>query len=388
MKNYVLLFVSFLLTSVTAFAQTCLPPSNVTLSNATNSTLDLSWVNTNTANDTLYDIEIGVSNFTPTGIPVFTGIHYNPFTIAGLQPNTTFCVYMRSVCASSVSAWTINTACGSTLGPTCQSPSSFGVTGVTQTTANLSWTNPAPLPTMWEIEIVLAGSAPLGVPTDTSYTMQYTATNLTPSTSYQAYIRSHCSPTNVTGWSLPITFNTAACQAPNNISFSNTTSNSTDILWVDNNTPASTVWDLEIGPSGFTPTGTPTHAGITSNPFTLTGLTSNTNICAYIRSQCSANNISPWTTTPYCFTTLIPTHVNDFYKNTKPVIISPNPSSGNLMLNKKTIKDLRQIIIYDVSGKKLKEINFTSPVEDSHNFLNVSSGIILLPSQTSEWTVV
>jgi hypothetical protein len=87
-----------------------------------------------------------------------------------------------------------------------------------------------------------------------------------------------------------------ACATPNALSASNITDTSADLGWTENG--SATAWDVELGLDGFTPTGTPTNAGV-SNPYTAMGLTENTAYDFYVRADCG----SAWAG-PFSFTTL------------------------------------------------------------------------------------
>ena len=92
------------------------------------------------------------------------------------------------------------------------------------------------------------------------------------------------------------------CIAPSNVTIANVTDTQAEVSWVENNGGVTT-WDIEYGPAGFTPgTGT-TVAGVTTNPFTITGLSASTVYDVYVYSVCS-----PTTTSiaggPGTFTTL------------------------------------------------------------------------------------
>lgn len=88
---------------------------------------------------------------------------------------------------------------------------------------------------------------------------------------------------------------------PGNLTATNFTDNSVDLGWSE---PSGvTSWDIEWGLSGFTPTGTPTITGVSTNPYTLTGLTSYTEYQFYVRSDCGSGDLSTWAG-PYTFKTL------------------------------------------------------------------------------------
>lgn len=92
----------------------------------------------------------------------------------------------------------------------------------------------------------------------------------------------------------------ATCHLPINLYVSNITDDSADLGWTEQN--SATSWDIEWGLQGFTPTGTPTIVGATSNPYTLNGLDSNTKYDFYVRSDCGTDGPSLWAG-PYSFKT-------------------------------------------------------------------------------------
>ncbi|MDR0798967.1 MAG: T9SS type A sorting domain-containing protein [Dysgonamonadaceae bacterium] len=82
----------------------CNAPLNFTYSNITYTTVDLAWQETGPAN--AWEVKYGAAGFNPdeagTSVPAAT----NPFTLEGLTHNTTYDIYVRSVCSESESgAW-------------------------------------------------------------------------------------------------------------------------------------------------------------------------------------------------------------------------------------------------------------------------------------------
>jgi hypothetical protein len=92
-----------------------------------------------------------------------------------------------------------------------------------------------------------------------------------------------------------------SCIPPTALTASGITSSSANLGWTETGT--ATIWDIEWGTSGFTPTGTPNIAATTTNPHNLTGLTSNTVYSFYVRANCGGTSgQSPWSG-PFSFTT-------------------------------------------------------------------------------------
>ena len=93
------------------------------------------------------------------------------------------------------------------------------------------------------------------------------------------------------------------CLAPTSLIATNITANSVDLGWTENG--SSTIWDIEWGTTGFTPTGTPTIVGTTTNPYSLTGLVADTSYSFYVRADCGSTNGQSIWSGPFNFTTLI-----------------------------------------------------------------------------------
>ncbi|MFU8842677.1 MAG: fibronectin type III domain-containing protein [Bacteroidales bacterium] len=108
-------------------------------------------------------------------------------------------------------------------------------------------------------------------------------------------------------------FTPSGCIQPGNLYAANILGTQADLGWTDNNVPPATLWDIELGLAGFTPTGVPTVAGVTSNPYTYTGLSPNTTYHWYVRSNCGGGELSIWVG-PHAFTTACATFPVPFYE--------------------------------------------------------------------------
>ncbi|HEX8564015.1 MAG TPA: choice-of-anchor L domain-containing protein, partial [Flavobacterium sp.] len=103
--------------------------------------------------------------------------------------------------------WVANVTCDPP--PTCPKPVALTVTDVTATSAMVGWTNVGP-GTVWEVIAVPCGSP---IPDDTAAWVSATSnpfllTGLTSSTCYNYYVRTICSPTDISNPAGPIIFNT------------------------------------------------------------------------------------------------------------------------------------------------------------------------------------
>ena len=82
------------------------------------------------------------------------------------------------------------------------------------------------------------------------------------------------------------------CFPPTNVAVTWVMSNKARVSWT---TGGATSWQIEFGAVGFTP-GTGTLVSAPTNPFTITGLTPNTNYDFYVRDFCGVGNVSVWST--------------------------------------------------------------------------------------------
>ncbi|MFH2096729.1 MAG: T9SS type A sorting domain-containing protein [Bacteroidota bacterium] len=184
------------------------------------------------------------------------------------------------------------------LTPSCPAPNNLAAGNLTATSADLSW-NEAGSATLWNIELGTTGFSPTGTPTQTGVTNPYNYSGLSASTSYDYYVQADCGGGDLSSWVGPFTFTTtASCPDPANLTAANILATSADLSW---NGFFATLWDIELGTTGFTPSGTPTQAGVT-NPYNYTGLTEDTGYDYYVRADCGGGSYSNWVG-PFSFVT-------------------------------------------------------------------------------------
>jgi hypothetical protein len=81
------------------------------------------------------------------------------------------------------------------------------------------------------------------------------------------------------------------CFKPTDFTATTVTDVSVDLSWTNGATE--TMWNIEYGPIGFTP-GTGTFISVTTNPYTLPGLTPETFYDIYIQADCGGGDESDW----------------------------------------------------------------------------------------------
>ncbi|MCF6131091.1 DUF7619 domain-containing protein [Flavobacterium wongokense] len=97
---------------------------------------------------------------------------------------------------------------------------------------------------------------------------------------------------NATGWIANVTCAPPpSCPAPLDVIASAPTLNSITLNWYDT---VSTSWEVLALPFGTTPSPTATGQTVTTNPFTVTGLTQGTGYSFYVRANCAAGDKSFW----------------------------------------------------------------------------------------------
>ena len=137
--------------------------------------------------------------------------------------------------------------------PSCIDPSMLTASSITDTTADLGWTEGGTA-TAWDIEILTSGTAATGTPTASGVGNPYNATGLTAETAYDFYVRADCGGSGTSAWIGPFTFTTAcaATAAPYTEDFETFTpavdaAFASENCWTGSNTGASYFWESAAG---------------------------------------------------------------------------------------------------------------------------------------------
>ncbi len=204
-----------------------------------------------------------VAYFTPTTSDVY---------YLGIKAILTFDPYYVSIDDISVE-----------VAPACAAPTAAVASGMTTTTAEVSWTENGSS-TEWDIEYVIAGSSPTGTPSVAGITNPVTLTGLTPSTTYNFYVRAICSITESSTWSGPYTFNTLCAPIstlPWTENFDNMSTVDDDLFpvcwitefsgeWSSNNNPQSAFIAGPLSGTNYLTAGFLTNSKIWTPEFALT----------------------------------------------------------------------------------------------------------------------
>lgn len=190
-------------------APSCLPPSSLSVSNLTTSSVDLGWVENGSA--TTWDIQWGLQGFALGTGTIISGTSTNPHQLMGLNGNTTYAFYVRADCGGGdLSTW-VGPFSFTTL-VSCVQPSNITSLNTTSTTALIDWTENGTA-TTWEFQWGTTGFV-LGSGTfDITTNKPYLVTPLAPEITYDLYIRSVCGTGDSSVWVGPFTFSTP-CSTP------------------------------------------------------------------------------------------------------------------------------------------------------------------------------
>ena len=318
---------------------TCLQPTTLTNTVLTSTTANLGWINPGTA--TSFQV-LALACGTPAPTATTTGFittTANPYLFTGLTGSTCYDFYVRAVCApNDLSLWsgprTVTTlvtppACGGLFydngGPNANYTNSADVTTtICPTTAGQQVTvtfTSFDTETSWDglyvfdgnniaaTQIASAnpgGNVPGGAPGSFwGNTIPGPFTGSSPNGCLTFRFRSDTS-VNFTGWVANVTCAPPpTCPKPTNLVVSGVTQNSATIAWTETGT--ATNWQvLLLPPTAAAPTATTTGwVTASTNPFTFNSLTSGTQFKVYVRSVCSATDISLWSNLGVIFSTLI-----------------------------------------------------------------------------------
>ncbi|KAA9338229.1 T9SS type A sorting domain-containing protein [Hymenobacter busanensis] len=250
---------------------------------------------------------VGGSTVTDTGLQLYSGScgaltplgcndnfganNFSQVRATGLTPGAT--VYAR--------VWQVGSAAGgqftvcATTDPPCPAVTNLAVSGITTTSANVSFTPPTAGTSYTVTYTPAGGSATTVTPNPTASPVALTS--LLPGTTYTVSVVSNCLP-GETSTAATTTFTTTTCIAPTTLTVSAITTTSATVSFGAGNGTSYTVTYTPAGGSATTVTPNPT-----GSPVALTGLTPGTTYTVRIVSNCGGGQSPAATAT---FTTLTP----------------------------------------------------------------------------------
>ena len=333
-----------------SLAPACSQPSSLTATNVTGTSVDLGWTATGT--ETAWNIQYGPAGFTPgTGTIVAAGT--NPYTLTGLTSSTSYDFWIQADCGADSSAYagpssfTTPFVCPAgaqcaTLGTEISTDRDFTALPATSTCPGvLSVTIPAgdivdSVATFYDMSAVGGGwmaeqvswlyspsvgageAATSNGAGNATGTINYNRTGLsfantaTGTVDFElhagrTYGGAGCDNTfNLVepGWTIVVYHSLApSCFNPSALNATSVAATTANLGWTAGSNE--TQWNVEYGPAGFTPgTGTMANA-VTTNPYSISGLTSSTEYDFYVQADCGVDGTSNMAG-PATFTTLCP----------------------------------------------------------------------------------
>ena len=268
----------------------CNPPTSLNVTGITSTGGVLNWTEPGGTVGSEYTVTTSATAPTGSGTPTIA----LTYTASGLTPNTLYYAWVRDSCGpGDFSTWI---SYPFTTLP-CAVPTGLTASGITSTGATLTWSEPGGSVGSQYVITTVSG-IPTGSGTSTT-ALTYTASGLTPSTTYYVYVRDSCGPGNFSTW-IGTTFTTLAppCNPPTGLAVSAITYLSATLSWSEPSGSNGSEYVLTTIPG--TPTGSGTRTSTLSHNFT--GLTGSTVYYAYVRDSCGPGYFSPWVS--ISFTTL------------------------------------------------------------------------------------
>ena len=182
------------------------------------------------------------------------------------------------------------------------------------------------------------------------------------------------------------------CPAPSNLAYSTVNVQDVVLSWTENGT--ATEWDVTVVPNFYVgaPLPTDSYNVSTTNSFVFANFPTTGCNVFFVRSRCSATEVSPWVAhaSSGCDTNvtnyLATLSTNDFtLKNN--IKIYPNPTDNFLFIDN-IEKQIQKIEIFDLQGRMIKTINENSDKYqiDISNLLSTTY-LIKLSTETGSETV-
>jgi hypothetical protein len=182
----------------------CVPPIAIFDSVITGDSVNIYFTDLSGATGWVY--EYGITGFVP-GTGTIDTATTNPFGIGGLTTNSTYDVYIRSLCGGSSSSWS-GAYTFSVI--TCKAPTNLTAIPTNSTDVEFGWTENSGA-TQWEIEYGPQGFLQGTGTTVVTANNPDTTIGLATGNSYDFYVRSTCGPGDTSLWSGPATVSLSYC---------------------------------------------------------------------------------------------------------------------------------------------------------------------------------
>lgn len=389
----------------------CDSPSSITVVNLTNQQADLVWNEPNPIPAEGYEIYRSTTNTTPTlfSTPVFISDDLS-LTLTGLNSNTTYYTWVRSVCDNANKASWIQGPTFTTLATyNCPEPQGISLIDLTNYKAIIEWSTAGVVPyDGYDYYFSSSSVAPISStnPTGEVNETRLVLNDLNESTTYYLWLRSKCSLTSKSAWVL-FSFTTAAApygcvvinpSSFNNQFFSNYNCDGNQYI-IATNSYAGSYDKIVVNPNKhftFRTTVSSDYLTVTNQDNTViytSGITplhwNSSSVVEIIRvynhtnSSCGIENISR-TKTISCDENLV-LDTNDFDHQNLDIVIYPNPFSS--VINIETTMNNFNYTMYSIEGKVIKKaISNENAVTVDLSSLNTGIYLLEIESNGSKTT--
>ena len=306
---------------------TCARPKNPTSTAQTAHTATLSWTNGEEGQDA-WQIAYSTSstfapadNFTPGEGEGLADVTTNPGVVEGLAQSTLYYAYVRANCGGSdPSKWSKAKATFTTkAGNSVPTGLAYDNTSLTSSEVTVNWTGVATndLHASFELYISTESTTPVAAPEPSdNFITGITASShhfntLTAETKYYVWVRDNCGADGLSAWSSSINFTTASnCQTPDGLTFSNISSSSLTVDWVDHGTVSD--WNVRYSSDSGTTWTTIEDA---TKPCPIDGLIGNTEYIVQVQAKC---NTEVWSAYATCRTAYSVPFTEEFSSTSTP----------------------------------------------------------------------
>ena len=274
--------------------------------------------------------------------PEPTRITSHTYTFANLEPNTRYEYRVRSICNdTSYSFWATTNCVTDTL--ECYQVEGLNVVEADFQSVTLNWN--ADL-SGHAVAYVVSISNPSFSSSDTVYSNTATIGSLEPGVTYGVTVQSMCSATTYSDWSETINFTTPTCTPVTGVTVSQVTSHSAVVDWAVSGEESE--WHITYGFHGFNQ-GNGTTVTVSSHPYTITGLDDETEYDVYVRSACTPEVHSNWSSL-VTFTTPLAVGIEEIGDGIA-FSIYPNPTSDATSITVSGVNGSVQIEVVDMNGR-------------------------------------
>lgn len=267
------------------------------------------------------------------------------YTINSVYPNTDYVFRVRQYCDSTgVSNWYIGAFNSSNI--PCLSPTGLEVTTLTNRKASFNW-NPEENNLSYRLHVFNSSYDR----TLTRYVHNGTVSDLEANVTYYAAVQASCQGfDDPSAWSDTISFTTDYCPDATNLTYSNLQGNSVVLDWSEGGRAEE--WEIQYGLAGFSE-GSGTSITVDHHPYTLTGLTGETDYDIYVRAICGENFVSEHWSNKISIET--PFSGLSGIADDNRLQLYPNPADANVTITASGVHGRAVIALMDVAGRLLRQ---------------------------------